>query len=71
MPVRKTPVWRVVSGSHTKWFLEEPDARQYAKDRYDWDLDGVPFVTELTDRELITRVNELESSKALGSEFCS
>lgn len=71
MPVRKTPVWRVQSGSHTKWFLEEPDARQYAKDRYDWDTDGVPFVTELTDRELIARINELESSKTLGAEFCT
>ena len=61
MPVRKIPVWRVQSGSHARWFFEEHDARQYAKARYDIDLDGIPFVSELTDRDLMVRVNELEA----------
>jgi len=61
MPVRKIPVWRVLSGSHSRWFFEEHDARQYAKARYDIDLDGIPFVSELTDRDLMVRVNELEA----------
>ena len=61
MPVRKIPVWRVQSGSHSRWFWEEQDARQYAKARYDYDLDGVPFVTELNDKDMMIRLNELES----------
>lgn len=61
MPVRKTPVWRVQSGSVTRWFLEEPDARKFASDRFDAEFDGIPFVNELTDRELIARVNDLEA----------
>ena len=61
MPVRETPVWRVSSGNHTKWFWEERDARQYAKDRYDIDYDGIPFVAELTDREMIAQLNRLEA----------
>ena len=61
MPVRKRPVWRVVSGSHSRWFWDEGDARQYAKARYDYDLDGVPFITELDDSELLIRLNELEA----------
>ena len=40
--------------------FEEPDAREYAKQRYDFDIDGVPFVSQLTDRA-IARVNELEA----------
>jgi hypothetical protein len=65
MPVRKTPVWRVSSGNHTKWFWEERDARQYAKDRYEIDLDGIPFVAELTDREMIAHLNNLEARPAV------
>ena len=61
MPVRKIPVWRVQSGSHSRWFFEEEDARQYAKARYDYELDGVPFISELTDRDLMVRINELEA----------
>ena len=55
------PVWRVSSGAHTKWFRDERDARDYARDRYDIDLEGVPFVAELTDREMIAHLNNLEA----------
>ena len=61
MPVRKRPVWRVQSGSDSRWFWDEDDARQYAKARYEWDLDGVPFVSQLDDSELMVRLNELEA----------
>ena len=61
MPVRETSVWRVQSGGVTKWFWEERDARQHVKDRYDIDLDGIPYVAELTDREMIAHLNNLEA----------
>ena len=63
MQHRDRPVWRVQSGGVTRWFREEHAARQYAKDRFDIDLDGVPFLDEQTDRELIARLNVLEASK--------
>jgi hypothetical protein len=64
-------VWRVSQGSHNRWFADEGDAKQYAKDRYDSHLDGIPFVESIDAREMIARINELESSKQLGAEFCS
>lgn len=73
MPVRRVTYWKVSLGHTDRWFADEEDARAHAKHRAadpdNWD--GIPFVTELTDRELITRINELESSKKLGAEFCS
>ena len=73
MPVRRVTYWRVSLGHTDRWFSDEEDARDYAKQRAadpdNWD--GIPFVAELTDRELITRINELESSKKLGAEFCT
>ena len=64
MPVRSRPVWRVQSGSHARWFWEEDDARQYAKSRYEYDLDGVPFVSQMSDAEMLARLNQLEASFA-------
>ena len=64
MPVRRIKYWRVSLGQHSRWFDEEDDARAYAKDRVadpeNWD--GIPFVAELTDKDLIERINSLESS---------
>ncbi len=63
MPVRRIKYWRVSLGGKHKWFEEERDARAYAKDRAhdpeNWD--GIPFVAELTDRELLERINTLEA----------
>jgi len=64
-------VYRVSQGSHVRWFTDSGDAKQYAKDRYDIEVDGVPFVCELDHSEMIARLNEMESSKQLGAEFCS
>ena len=64
-------VYRVTQGSHTRWFTNEDDARQYADDRYDKYLDGVPFIEPVDAVEMLARLNELESSKQLGSEFCT
>jgi hypothetical protein len=61
MPVRKRQVYKVESGGKSRWFWDEHDARKYASDRFDRELDGVPFITELTDAELMVRVNELEA----------
>ena len=66
MPVRRIKYWRVSLAGRNRWFDEEDDARAYAKDRAadpeNWD--GIPFLEELTDRELITRINELEALNA-------
>ena len=71
MQLREKTVWRVRSGSVTRWFPGELGARQYADDRYDKEFDGVPFVEQISLAEALTRLNELESSKQLGSEFCT
>jgi hypothetical protein len=55
-------VYRVSQGSHTRWFTDSGEAKQYAKDRYDINLDGVPFVCELDHSELMVRLNTLEAS---------
>ena len=57
-------VYRVSQGSHARWFTDSGDAKQYAKDRYDIDLDGVPFVCELEHSELIARLNTLEAERS-------
>ena len=62
MPVRKTPVWRVQSGTHSRWFWEEDDARDYANNRYEYDLDGVPFISQMSNEEMLVRLNQLEMS---------
>lgn len=71
MEVRERDVWRVQSGSVTRWFGGEIGARQWADDRFDTEFDGVPFIERVTLSEALVRLNELESSKKLGSEFCT
>ena len=57
-------VYRVSQGSHTRWFTDSGDAKQYAKDRYDVELDGIPFVAEMDHSELMVRINQLEAERA-------
>ena len=57
-------VYRVSQGNHARWFTDSGDAKQYAKDRYDVELDGVPFVCELDHSELMVRINQLEAERA-------
>ena len=57
-------VYRVSQGSHTRWFTDEGDAREYARVRYDIETDGIPFCAELDHRELMVRLNELEARSA-------
>lgn len=71
MEVRERDVWRVQSGSVTRWFGGELGAREWADDRFDTEFDGVPFIDRVTLSEALVRLNELESSKKLGSEFCT
>lgn len=71
MEVKERNVWRVCAGGDTRWFSGEIGARQYADDRYEAEFDGVPFVESISLSEALTRLNELESSKKLGSEFCT
>ena len=59
--IKERTVWRVSSGNRSRYFAGEIGARDYASDRYDKDLDGVPFVSELTLTEVLNRLNELES----------
>ena len=71
MQLKEREVWRVQSGSITRWFAGELGARQWADDRFENEFDGVPFVEQISLAEALTRLNELESSKTLGAEFCS
>ena len=71
MRIEERSVWRVQSGSITRWFAGELGARQWADDRFENEFDGVPFVEQITLSEALTRLNELESSKQLGNEFCT
>ena len=64
-------VYRVSQGSHTRWFTDEGDAREYAGVRFDINVDGVPFVCELDHRELMVRLNELEARSAGESNSAS
>ena len=66
MRVKEKTVWRVVSGSHSRWFPGELGARQYADDRYETEFDGVPFVEEITLTEALNRLNELEGLQTEG-----
>lgn len=62
MDLTERKVWRVCSGSHTRWFAGELGARDYANDRFDNDFDGVPFVEQVTLSEMLSRINSLEAS---------
>ena len=61
MPVRRIPYYRVSVGNRSRWFEDEQDARDYARDRFDNDFDGVPFLDTFNDKDLLARVNELEA----------
>jgi hypothetical protein len=61
MPVRRIPYYRVSVGNRARWFEDEQDARDYARDRFDNDFDGVPFLEKFNDKDLLARVNELEA----------
>lgn len=55
-------VWRVSSGGVFRYFTDEGDARNYASDRFDYDADGVPFITQLTVHEALNELNKFSSS---------
>jgi hypothetical protein len=57
-------VYRVSQGSHTRWFTDSGDAKEYARVRYDIELDGIPFVAELEHSELMVRLNTLEAERS-------
>ena len=62
--LKERTVWCVQSGSRSTWFAGELGARDYANDRFDTELEGVPFLTEMTLTEAITRLNQLEALSA-------
>ena len=55
-------VYRVTQGSHARWFTNRDDAKQYADDRYEKYVDGIPFVEPIDAVEMLARLNELENS---------
>ena len=65
MPVRRKTYWRVSLGQLSQFFADEEDARDYAKHRAadpdNWD--GIPFVTEIDERELLAHLNTLAASQ--------
>jgi hypothetical protein len=66
MPVRHKKYYKVTLGNHRRYFCDEEDARDFAKQRAadpdNWD--GIPFVNEIDEREVITQLNELELGRA-------
>ena len=54
-------MWVVSAGSSKTYFYDEGDAREYASDRYDYDIDGVPFISTVTLREAIMELNRLSN----------
>jgi uncharacterized membrane-anchored protein len=61
MPSRDSIMWVVSCGSSKTYFYDEGEAREYARDRYDYDLDGVPFIGNTTLHEAITELNRLSN----------
>jgi hypothetical protein len=64
MPVRRKQYWRVSLGRVNRYFSDEEDARDYQRDRAndDENFDGAPFLDQIDERELLTRINTLEAS---------
>jgi hypothetical protein len=64
MPVRRKQYWRVSLGGVNRYFSDEDDARDYAKDRANdpenWD--GIPFLDQVDERELLVILNNLNES---------
>jgi hypothetical protein len=58
--LKERTVWRVQSGGRSKWFTGELGAREWANDRFDTEVDGVPFLREVTLSEAIQILNQLE-----------
>ena len=63
MPVRRKTYWRVSLGRNRRYFSDEEDARDYQRDRAndDENFDGIPFLEEIDERELVARLNDLEA----------
>jgi hypothetical protein len=63
MPVRRKQYWRVSLGLKHKYFADEADARDYARDRANdpenWD--GLPFVDVIDEREVLVILNNLSA----------
>jgi hypothetical protein len=64
MPVRRKQYWRVSLGGVNRYFSDEEDARDHARDRANdpenWD--GIPFLDVIDERELLVRINTLEAA---------
>jgi hypothetical protein len=54
-------MWVVSSGSSKTYFFDEGEARDFASDRFDFDLEGVPFISKVTLQEAITELNRLSN----------
>ena len=59
---RDSIMWVVSAGSSKTYFYDEGDAREFASDRYDYDTDGVPFISKVTLHEAITELNRLSNA---------
>ena len=60
--MRDSIMWVVSSGNNKTYFYDEGDARNYASERFDFDLEGVPFVSKVTLHEAITELNRLSNT---------
>jgi hypothetical protein len=59
-----TTFYRVEQGNFRRWFATEEAAREWANERFDTELDGIPFITEYTLSEAVLKINELEARVA-------
>ena len=64
MPVRHKKYYKVTLGNNRRYFCDEEDARDYQRDRAndDENFDGIPFLDQIDERELLVRINELEAA---------
>lgn len=61
MNMKDSIMWVVSCGSIKTYFFDEEYARDYARDRFDYDLEGVPFISKVTLSEAITELNRLSN----------
>ena len=69
--ISERTVWRVRSGSLTRWFGGKAGAKQWADDRFDTEFDGIPYIDGITLTEALTHLNEMELGRATFMESYS
>lgn len=56
--------YRVTQGSYRRWFDDQKKAKEFAVDRCDREFDGIPWIEEFEESQLLYKLNELEARVA-------